>query len=308
MSSILISHLDLDGLGSVILSLFYNIPFNEIWCWKNDYYDINTLSKYQTIVFADLSISEDIYKSLIKIKKNIYIFDHHETSSWISKYKSNKNIININECGTKIFYKNFINPEVINSNIETFVNLVDVYDRWQTHEETWKDALNLQRIFSYYVSYSTNALIYKNGKMYDTPYFRFINNMLYKLHSNEFKFNRCENEIINTMIDEEKEAYELALDNIKFRVDNKNINFGIYECSNYASIIANKLLEEYTEIKYLIILYPKNKSKLSLRSRNDFNCLSFKGLKGHRNACGGVFSEKYIDDLYEGKIHQLAYK
>lgn len=283
---ILITHTDLDGLGSAIIAIADKL-FDRIYCWNNDYVD-KSIFKGNTVVVTDLSI--DI--------PNATIYDHHETSKRITNA-----VCDLKRCGTKIFYEEYVKNH--NSSRDRFVHLIDVYDRWQNKNVDFKEALDLARLCEHTCG-RDNCLIY-NGNVLNTCYSKFINQMIDNI-SKPFKLSAIQQLVVKNIKENEDKEYTEAMETLKVRTDCKNNKFAICTMSKYITQNGNRYLMEHSEIIYILIRYKTNSRKLSARAVDGFNLNSLKGLAGHPKAAGGTFSQDFLNRLENGFINELGYK
>jgi len=146
----LFTHTDLDGTGVVIVAkeLFgedlywtghgYNTSLRDIVAYL-DTVDTMTVEEREQvsmlrIVIADLSFSEkdgsEMAERLDKLNAQdffeVMFVDHHETSTWLSKYSWAT--IDTENCATRILYDAFITA---NEPLHEFVMQVDAFDAWK---------------------------------------------------------------------------------------------------------------------------------------------------------------------------------
>ena len=277
MTQTLITHTDLDGLGSVVLAKFYGITFKRIYMWDYDKISMKVLSETKNVIMTDLSIPEEDF---LKIKDNgIQIFDHHDSSLYLKKYGQ---ICDTSRCGTRIFFEEYIKKHEKyreNEHVERFVHLVDVYDRWQEDSDDWEEALRLNRLF-----FSLSRVVFISDAS--------------ELLKRKMIYNANEISLIESVEAEEDRLYEEALKELCICKDEKNACYGVFPCKTYQSIICNKILKSCSEMDYVIGYFPSG--KISVRSKNYFDLTQLKGIRGHKHAMGGYLDTKAINDLKVG--------
>lgn len=299
---VLLSHYDLDGLGCIILAKYFEINYDGI-----DIIDYETFNDnpdrfyhYDEIHFTDISPPEDLYIDLINKGKIIYIFDHHE-KGLIYKNKENC-FIDLDYCGTYIYFRWLYNKKRAPSVLSRFVNLVDVYDKWREKHKDWKEAQNLNRVLRSKTDYRKEGI---------AKYKDFINIQLrrLKISKRHYHFSNFELGNIENQIYKEKIALEKARNLLKIRTDGRNYKFGIFKANSKISQSCSSLLDENPDLKYIICIntYKGMNGRVSIRSKGSFDCnwlLGFEG--GHKNACGATFEKDFVAALWKGG--ELGYK
>lgn len=285
--SILVTHIDLDGVSCALLAIYFRLDFNNIVFEDNDYEtkedSIERILAYDNIIFTDLSPSEKLYKYLISLGKKVWIYDHHKSSEWC---KDLDHVFHDKErCGTKIFFDEYIKKEIGRYNIvvDRYVDLVDIYDRYRTEDPSFKESLHL--------NYAFYGSIDKNQPTSVDSCANFMDNQIYKFNAyNIFKFSHQERREILRACDREETLYRECLEDIEIRFDRRGKKFGIICLSSKKSIVAYRLLQTLTDLDYIIIIntYKGIDGKFSCRARRDgnFNCIDLKAFKGHEEAAG----------------------
>ena len=146
---------------------------------------------------------------------------------------------------------------------------------------------------------SDEKLIYDRG-LIDSNYKLFIETIINKFLSKSKIFNYSESDmkIINKQLSIDQSSLKFAENLLRKRIDLKNNKFGITNILfGNQSIIGYKLLINHPDLKYIILIYPDNLKRLSIRSQKDFDCTSIPNIYGHKNAGGGSFSEKFVKRL-----------
>lgn len=296
---ILISHRDLDGIGVIVLRDFFNLPFDAVYSWDYGFIDLPECKKIidaaDEIIMADLSIPEESYDELIKAGKHIEIYDHHDTASWLDKKQGF--IHDESRCGTKIFFEEYVLPRVgrYKPIVKQFVDLVDIYDRWELESPLRKESENLQRVWTAYANWNCPDNIMQHD--------RFITQMCRKFTSQtEFSWNITEQSYIDTAIQKEETSYQQALNMIKDRTDNRGKKFGIWKAWGRISITASRILREREGYDYLICLQdsPDNWGKVSVRCLEEvFDVTQLASVGGHKAAGGTTLSSEDAFALWE---------
>ena len=175
--NILVSHTDADGLGSIILAQYFDLPFDKIVSYDYGFEDeadaVRVLYDSESIVVADLALSLALHDGLLAKGKSVRVFDHHETSQWISERPGC--VWDGKRSGTKIFFDEYVEPRVRRYKpiALEFVDLVDVYDRWDLASPLRPMSEDLQRVFVKYGNWDLEDALVRHD--------RFITAMLRKL-------------------------------------------------------------------------------------------------------------------------------
>jgi len=308
---LVVTHIDLDGVGiPVLLEYFKDIfEFDKIMTLNYDVLNnndvIEELKHFNQIYFTDFAPSPDIYDELIKLGIDIFVYDHHESSEWIKKYPNVWH--DMTRCGTKIFFEEYILPQLKTKPkdiIYHFVELVDVYDCWRLEHPLREEACDLHHVLFGSVNRSCDDD--------DIEKFRkFINNQTQKLQrKDEWLWVPTEIEIIKRAHMIMKREYAKLISNLQERVDRNGKKFLVSFTGSKISLNASRLLQERPDVDYLILInaYRKLNKKMSGRTtREDINLQEyFQCLKGHKKAAGGEFNN--MDDVHaflNGDIYDL---
>ena len=287
MKRILISHTDLDGLGSIVLAKYFELPFDEIYSWDYEFEEIpqckTIMESADEIIIADLSISEAAFDHLVSMGKKVVIYDHHATSSWLAKKLGS--VHDESRCGTKIFFEEYVAPLVgrFKPIVREFVELVDVYDRWVLESPLRPEAENLQRAWSAYASWNSPDNMVRHD--------RFITQMIRKFDTyDHFCWNVTEENYINTAIQKEEKSFQDALACMQVRIDNQGRKFGVWKAWGRISSTASKILNRpENTFDYVICLQdsPDNWGKVSFRClEGKFEVTKLASVGGHLAAGG----------------------
>ena len=279
MNTLLITHTDLDGISVLVLCKYFGISFKKTLTWNYEQINLNTISRYNDVLMVDLSVKEEEYLALKQKGIDIRIYDHHSTSEYLSKYRGN--IWTTEKCGTKLFYENYVKMLPMfkpNENVENYVELVDVFDRWQTTNPLWDRALNLQRLFS------LNSRNFVNiGASYITR---------------GLVFTPVQSSTILEAIDEENKQYNDSLKCMQTFTDTKGVLYAVFPIRKYSSIICNRILQEHPELTYVIACFKTG--RLSVRSKEGFDITQLNGISGHKHAGGGYADAQEMRNLMKG--------
>ena len=312
----IISHNDLDGVGAIIVYKYYVEPYtNKSYIFSGGHDEIDTLeldafNEYNLILFTDIAPTEELYNVLIKLGKEVKVFDHHQSSynTLLNVIKEEDYYYSTEKCGTKIFFDELTKGRRTTKCVHQFCELVDTYDRWQEYSALWKDGKALHNILWGSVNWSaTNNL---------DKYEKFIINQLEKMKKGKnFYLTAYENKLALAAEDKEREFYIKAKRDMSFRVDNEGNNYAYFECPSKTSLIANRLLKDYSQLKYIVGrgTYEDKEgtydNSLSLRSLGETDVSIIAGLHGgggHHNSSGCSIDdyEKFLQ-FKSGKIHLI---
>jgi oligoribonuclease NrnB/cAMP/cGMP phosphodiesterase (DHH superfamily) len=287
----LISHTDADGLGSVILAQYFGIPFDKIICYDYGFEDeaaaVQVLYDSENIVVADLALTSALHDDLLLKGKIVQVFDHHETSQWITEKPGC--VWDSKRCGTKIFFDEYIKPRVRRYKpiVCEFVDLVDIYDRWDLESPLRPMSEDLQRVFVKYGNWSLDDALVRHD--------RYITAMLRKLQNDvHFIWNNVELMYIRDAKVSEDKAYEEALSMLQIRRDNKGYRFGVFSAWGKISMTCHRMLNvDNMNLDYLVVAqtFHGKWGTMSFRSREGkFNVLDLAGVAGHKASAGASLS------------------
>lgn len=308
---ILLTHyLDLDGIGSIILSKYAGIEYDKIIGLGYEVNDHEYLREHidptQLIVVSDYRVSSELLEIYQRDFSDYIVFDHHEAS--LEYNDESKIFVDMDKCGTRLFYENLISPTIKNKASDYLVTLIDTYDIWRKDSPLWQEALNLNRVL-----FSTANYAYPDGDF--NRYKAFVDLQLEKLHKDFFRWTDYELDKINYQKMREAQAIDKAEELLKIREDSQGKKFGIWWGKNKISLVCNALLERHEELDYVIAIntyQPGSKEKvngrISVRSKEGFNVCNLYNINGHQCAGGGTFTEEFIANLWGNRIKQIPYK
>lgn len=294
MKDLLISHVaDIDGVSPVILMKLCKINFDyEL----KDIYELEEyldnlleedLSFYNNIYIVDLTVPENIY---VKINNSIYkekfkVFDHHRTHMYAlnNKYVT----LDINECGTSLFYKYLSKKYKFRKNTKKYIEHVKNIDLWLWKEKNDPLAKQLSDLFYIY------------GKT------KYIEEMYKKLKKRKkFKLSKIENTILK--IEQEKiDRYILKKEKDMIIINYQNYKAGIIFNELYKSELGNQLSINNPDLDFIIMI--NLSGGISLRTNKDIDLsliASTLGGGGHKKASGAPipleYKENLINELFKG--------
>ena len=315
MSKLLISHIDSDGVPPLLFAelfkdkLNFSLTIREDYGFEQDPEKYKLLELHDELIFADMSIPENVYDDLIKRGKHIEFYDHHESSKWI-KERGADGVWDDSMCGSKIFWIHYVKPRIKRYNpiIEQLIDIVDTYDCWREESPLWEDAKGF------------NAVMYGGKGFYDwkaTDNIKQIRGFLDHLKkkfetSTEWFWDEDELKMIDEGRRKENKTYENSVLGMQKRVDGKGRTFGIILIGARVSVVCSRILEDYPELDYLVAIVDIRgiTGKISFRSkRENFDLNEIASAKGHKLACGGGFSNgSFCKKLWENKNMCFRYK
>jgi oligoribonuclease NrnB/cAMP/cGMP phosphodiesterase (DHH superfamily) len=309
---VLVSHVDLDGIGPILMEILYrkHLGFDRIinldYGWEEDLEMVGELSKYKEVVFADMSCSLMQYDWWKVTEMIVRVFDHHETAKPLIGRPDC--VIDMERCGTKIFWDEYVRPRIgrYRPIVDDFVDLVNTYDLWQIESPLWEKALDLNRVMYKYACWNADQFYNKHD--------RFITSLLRKLENDkEFTFTPTELRYIEESKAKEEDAFKRAKNTLKIRHDHWGRKFGVFLAWGKISITASRLLYESNEnFDYVVAVqdYRDELGKLSIRSRrgSDFYCTDLGAFNGHVEASGCTITPEQARMFYEDDLLCFKYK
>jgi oligoribonuclease NrnB/cAMP/cGMP phosphodiesterase (DHH superfamily) len=309
---VLVSHVDLDGLGPVLLEILYRKPlgFDKVvnidYGWEEDHAIVSELSQFKEVVFADMSCSFMQYDWWKVTEMRVRVFDHHETAKPLIGLPDC--VVDMERCGTKIFFEEYVKPRIgrYRPIVDDFIDLVNTYDLWQLNSPLWNKALDLNRVMYKYAAWNAEKFVDKHD--------RFITSILRKLQNDkEFCFTPTELRYIEESKEKEETAFKRARETLKVRHDHWGRKFGVFLAWGKISITASRLLYESDDaFDYVVAVqdYRDEFGKLSIRSRRggDFYCTDLGLFNGHIEASGCTVSPEQAKSFYEDNSLCFKYK
>ena len=308
MKRLLVSHLDLDGWGSVVIYLYFKekgvlppeLEFDKYmivdYGWEKLKENIDYVCSFDEVIMADMSVPEDIAKEIRAKGVYLRMFDHHLSSEWL-KNDSNS-IWDDTRCGTRIFWEDYCLKAIKRYApiLQDFVDIVDTYDCWREDSPLWEEAKGL------------NAVLYalKNWKAPDeiSVNQEFVELMLRKfsLYPEKWVWMPKEQKIIEEAKVREDNLYKQALESMRIRQDRKGRIFGVILLNSKISIVCARILKDKPEMDYIICInsFKGVNGKLSYRTRRpDFDLNSLAGVHGHAVASGGTVLPETAKKIWE---------
>lgn len=296
MKDLLISHVaDIDGVSPVILMKLCNLDFDyelkdidEVEVYMNELLDTD-LSIYKNIYITDLTVPEVIYKRInnSEYKDKFKVFDHHKTHLYANNY--DYVTIDINECGTTLFYKYLSKYHKFKKSVYEYVDHVKNLDIWLWQDKNDIIAKELGDLFSLY------------GKT------RYIEEMYLRLKkSKKFKLNKFENKLLN--LEQDKiDRYIQNKEKEMTIIEYEEYKAGLVFCEKYKSEMGNTLSLNHPELDFIIMINLAGGISFRCSKDIDLSILAQNlGGGGHKKACGAPIPSElrkdFIKNLFKGCV------
>lgn len=318
---VLISHVDLDGYGSIILGLLTS-QFDVIFaCTRQAFTDTFRLqlSRAKVIYVCDLCPPESWFDM-----KNLHVYDHHPNSSPLLKQPSiaKRIFIDKSRCGTRLFYEEQAKPMletlITKSNpipaistlwksyktndfnlktIDDFVYLVDTFDRWLNDTPDFSIAIDLQKAFlsllnEFNPRYRSIILINQHMTNHGRKFIMWLINKLtsenFRAIDSTWKYHL--DQVDDFIIRRYKHiSKDLETNKLQIRLDEDGHKYIIFnKVTIYDHTFVTHYLLEHMDIDYVICNYgdqPIDKRIGSARSIS-FDLTQLKRfMGGHEHAC-----------------------
>lgn len=318
---VLISHVDLDGYGSIILGLLTS-QFDVIFtCTRQAFTDTFKLqlSRAEVIYICDLCPPESWFDM-----KNLHVYDHHPNSSPLLKQPSiaKRIFIDTSRCGTRLFYeeqakpilevlitkskpipaistlwKNYKTNDFNLKTIDDFVYLVDTFDRWLNDTPDFSIAIDLQKAFlsslnEFNPHYRSIILINQHVTNHGRKFIMWLINKLtsenFRTIDSTWKYHL--DQVDDLIIRRYKHiSKDLERNKLQIRLDEDGHKYIIFnKVTIYDHTFVTHYLLEHMDIDYVICNYgdqPMDKRIGSARSIS-FDLTQLKRyMGGHEHAC-----------------------
>ena len=289
--NLLVTHSDLDGIASLVLVDVFNLPFDKVvsfdYGFEENPEQVGIIREAENIVVADISLSPELHNELLEAGRSVQVFDHHDGTRWISEKPGC--VWDDKRSGTKIFFEEYVLLRIgrYKPSVREFVELVDVYDRWDLASPQRPVAEDLQRVFIKYGNWNLEDNLARHD--------RFITAMRKKLCTQDhFKWNSVEEMYIREAKMSEDKAYHEATAMLQTRWDNKGQKFGVFSAWGKISMICHRILNvDKQDFVYLVCAqnFHNKWGNLSFRSRDgEFDLTELAGVNGHKAAAGASLS------------------
>ena len=154
--TLLITHTDLDGVGSLILSKLFQLDITDyIFMNYDELYEENGSEDekvilelpfiYDRIFVTDVATNKNFYDYLSSVCQTFGVFDHHEKTAEIADLANV--YYSIEKSGTELFYDELKSEAGTYKSWDTFVNGVSAYDLWKLDSPDRELGENLNRLF-----------------------------------------------------------------------------------------------------------------------------------------------------------------
>jgi oligoribonuclease NrnB/cAMP/cGMP phosphodiesterase (DHH superfamily) len=246
---------------------------------------------------ADISLTPELHDELLASGHSVRTFDHHEGTRWIAEKPGC--VWDDKRSGAKIFFDEYVKPFVgrYKPSVREFIDLVDVYDRWDLENPLRPMSEDLQRVFVKYGNWGLDDNLARHD--------RFISAMRKKLISQDhFSWNQTELMYIKEAKVSEDKAYQEAMSMLQTRWDNKGRKFGIAAMWGKISMVCHRILNvDKQDFVYLVVLqcFHNKWGNVSLRSRDgEFSLTELAGVEGHKGSAGAILTpedaHKFLDE------------
>ena len=275
----LVTHNDLDGIGSAVLALFNNMGFDRIYTVGYDHRTSNfvqELKTYDEVIVTDISFGD-------LTLPNMKTFDHHGD-------------LDDKHCGTWQFYYNCVPKEKHTKSQDKFVHLVDVYDNWKTSDPLFHSACLLNGFFLALTGSRCKARI-QFQTINDSIWRDIFHQLIIMLRTPSFKLDDVQrakaNEFqskINNEILSIKASYGVARSG--------NLSYMVFQWPKTdGSLVAHRLMEELN-LDFVVMPY-QGGNKCSLRSR-EMNLFQIENFQGHAHAGVAQWADvqRFVDGFH----------
>jgi oligoribonuclease NrnB/cAMP/cGMP phosphodiesterase (DHH superfamily) len=173
--------------------------------------------------------------------------------------------------------------------VREFVELVDVYDRWDLESPLRPMSEDLQRVFVKYGNWGLDDNLARHD--------RFISAMTKKFQKQDkFSWNPTELMYIQEAKASEDKAYQEAMSMLQTRWDNKGRKFGVFSAWGKISMTCHRILNvDKQDFVYLVCAqnFRNVWGNMSLRAREgEFDLTELAGVNGHKTSAGAVLTSE----------------
>lgn len=305
MKRLISSHLDVDGLGSIIIYLYFKdkqlpgLDFDTFmlidYGWEQIPENIEYMASFDEVIMADISAPKEYIDKIRAKGTHVRIFDHHLSSEWLKDDPDS--IWDPERSGTRIFWEEYASKIARRYPIalKQFIYLVDAYDCWREESPLWGEAKDLNSVLYGLKNYSAGNEIDSNKEFIETTLRKL------DLFPNEWTWLPKEKKIIQESLKREQELYDQARSGMKLRIDTKERAFGVITLGSKISLVCSRILNDNPALDYIICInsYRGINGKLSFRTKKDdldLNC--FAGVSGHAKAAGAKVTPETADKIW----------
>lgn len=272
MTTLHITHNDLDGLGCAVL--IKNFLPGNITTMYLGYSEVDSVIEEQ-MMYYDQIIVTDVspqYGSVEMMagEKDVLIIDHHKTSESLKDFPFT--IHDNSKCATLLTYEYLIDNGYKAEEYEDFARCINDIDLWHLKRN---DSLKMGVLFNLY------GISRMEERFLSCPYNGFTE----------------EEELIITLEEERRDNYiNKAKKYINTYKDKDGLTFSVLFAESYASELCNSIIMEGIA-DYVLQINPQTK-KASLRSHKDIDISGIavrNGGGGHKNAAGFPLTNETFD-------------
>lgn len=307
MKRLLSSHCDLDGIGSVLIYLYFKekriIPGMDFdtymiidYGWEQIPENIDYMASFDEVILADISAPKEYIDKIRAKGTHVRIFDHHLSSEWLKD--DPYSVWDKERSGTRIFWEEYARPLVKRYPLalKKLIALIDTYDCWREDDPLWSEAKDLNSVLYGLKNYNAGNEIDSNKEFVETTLRKL------DLFPNEWVWLPKEKKIIQESLKREEYLYETSTKEMKIRVDKKERIFGLITLGSKISLVCARILKENPAMDYIICInsYHGINGKLSFRTRRtDLDLNTFAGVHGHAAAAGAQVIPEMADRIWK---------
>lgn len=300
----LFTHIDADGLGCHVLAYraFENVDVSYCTYTNIDeevlrFLRQENLNTYDEIFITDISVSQEVARLINQsIGHKTQLLDHHATATYLNEYKwayvAEKDENDMPVCGTLLFYRYLVKNRFLNVRNTYLLEMVAAITQW----DTWEWIKHPKEKLPQQVGRLANL---KDRKSFvDDFVMGSYTRETFQLSKKDLDFLEYDEQNKNQYINTVKKSAILK----KFRgKSNKDYLGAVVFAEQYISDLSEKLLEEYLEAQFVVIINLKHKNMSFRCKTNDIDLAeeiaSLYGGGGHPKSCGAPLSKSVYEDL-----------
>lgn len=296
--TLLITHVDLDGVSPIILLNLTGVKFEyksveitDLDDTLHELIDTDKIKEYEQLYITDLTVPEWAYEYFKENNINIKIFDHHETHLYGNNYPFATVKVNLGDhqtCGTELFYEYLKNiyPTVNTKKVKQYVDYVTELDTWHFTSDIPKELDSLKN------TYGTKDFIKTITRRLKSP------KATFEFTAFEKKFTKLKKAELQRYMEAKEEKMLL------YEINGKKC--GVLFAEKNKSELGNYISVNHPELDLVIMLDAS--SRISYRTnRDDVSVSEFAtiyGGGGHQKASGSKFDDedrnKIIEEYFKG--------
>lgn len=296
--TLLITHVDLDGVSPIILLNltgikfeYKNVEITDLDETLHTLIDSENIKKYEQIYITDLTVPEWAYEYFKDNNINVKVFDHHEVHLYGNNYPFatvKVNLGNHQTCGTELFFEYLkdLYPHINTKKVKQYVDYVTELDTWHFTSDIPKELDSLKNTYGTkdFIKSITRRLKSKKETFEFTPF--------------EKKFTKLKKAEIQRYMEAKEEKMLL------YEINGKKC--GVLFAERNKSELGNYISVNHPELDLVLMLDAS--SRISYRTnRDDVNVSEFAtiyGGGGHQKASGSKFDDedrnKIILEYFKG--------